>query len=834
MIATGSMTLSEIKIATAKLEALLDASSYVSHKEAADTLSEVTRILPRSLKDKLSIYFNLRFLLPYLRLVRLITTYPSYHRRKNNEIFIANEMERRRAFFDTVTDFPLDDQQRRAVIANEDNNLVLASAGSGKTMTIVAKIKYLTKILGVPAESILPISFTRKSADEMKKRINTKGISPQTFHKFGFIVVQSVERRKPKIFDESKLDDLLRGFLKELIKDRDYLQSLNDFLLNYTRIPKSQFDFNSLGDYIQYMKDQNFTTYRQYKMKQLFKGKETFRNEVVKSIEECIIANHLTLNKVDYEYEKLYEYPYANSRKKNYRPDFTIKTPTGEVYLEHLGMDRDGNVPAFFAGINESHQAATHRYQQLLDWKREVHAQNNTKLIESYSYEFQEGTLIANLNQRLEEAGVVLRPMSPDEIWNLILESSKDQVDGFIELCKTFLALLKSNGHMIEGVRRLNDESGADEFTRLRSELFINLFEPLYHKYESYLIEKQQIDFSDMITKATDYISTGRYRCPLKYVIVDEFQDLSVGRYRILDAIREQNPDVRFYCVGDDWQSIFRFAGSDITLFSDFEKHFGPTYQSKIETTYRFNDPLIQFSTAFILKNPHQLPKTIHAPDDSPPTHYTVLESESSDNDSEALVKAFDLLIEQGLKATSTIFIIGRYNFDIQRLKPIAGGSLAVNLSDNRVIYTPNTGRLAGQSIEAGFITAHKSKGLEADYSILINCNSGKFGFPSGRADDPVLNLLLSSADQFQDSEERRLFYVAMTRAKRHVVFIADKYRKSKFIQELTKGTGVSSHSGCPKCGSGQLVKRSGSGYLFYGCTNWAYGCDYSTSKPPI
>ncbi len=824
------MKINEIRTQNETLEALLRKDKYISFKDSDDELKSIESLLPISLKEKLKIYINPFLYFPYRGLIANIRSFEQ-NRIDHNEHFIDVEMTRRLEFFNTAASYPLDEQQRRAVIADEDNNLVIAGAGSGKTMTIVAKVKYLIEHLNVSADTILPISFTHKSAEDMKERINVRGINPQTFHKFGLTVLQSVESRKPKIFDESNSNKLLRDFIKDLSDDEGYLSRLNDFFVNYIKVPKSQFEFDSLGDYIQYMKDQNYSTYK--KAKFVYKGKETFKNETVKSIEECMIANFLIFNRIDYEYEQQYEHAYSQfGRKKSYKPDFTIMTPNGKVYLEHLGMNRNGEVPAFFAGPNESHFEATRRYQRMLEWKQKIHRQNGTKLIETYSYQFYEGSLISGLTEALRNSGVDLNPMSPDEIWELIQDAGKDQVDEFVSLCLTFLALLKSNGYTIDDARKSNDDSELDNFMKERAERFIDLFAPIYDLYELNLKENGEIDFNDMITKATEYIAEGDYYCPLSYVIVDEFQDLSFGRYRILNAIRTQNPDVKFYCVGDDWQSIYRFAGSDITLFSKFENHFGKTYTSRIETTYRFNNPLVSLSSEFILKNPHQLPKSLKAPEGKSETGFSVIESDSPiGDDTEALINAIDELVHNGLTPDSSVYVIGRYNFDINRIQN-KGKIFSVSFSTGLIKYIFPEGEYKGQTLSMHFVTAHKSKGLEADYAILINCNSGKYGFPSGKADDPILSLLLSSADQFENGEERRLFYVAMTRTKKHVIFLTDKYRKSKFIKEI-KDEDNTVNNLCPKCGNGELIKRSGPGYLFYGCSNWAYGCTFTTSNPP-
>ncbi|HSX07530.1 MAG TPA: UvrD-helicase domain-containing protein [Candidatus Saccharimonadales bacterium] len=824
----------KFRVARQRLQTVLDQDKYLPYSVGQRTVTKTGEVFPVTFIEKIKTYINPVSVLHAYYLKKFLRNFEDY-REAANTTFLERELARNAKLFDDIGGFPLDDQQRRAIVADEDNCLVIAGAGSGKTLTIVGKVKYLLESLQVEADSILPISFTRKSADSLKEKINVKGIHPQTFHAFGLTVLQSVEHRKPKIFDGADNGKLFRSYLEHLAKDPAYLTLLNSFFLNYIKIPKSQFEFESLGDYIQYLKDQNFNTYKRIKIP--YQGRETYRNETVKSIEECIIANFLIFNRVEYAYEKQYEHPYAQfGRKKSYKPDFTIFTDNGEVYIEHLGMDREGNVPSFFAGPKESHDEATRRYGRLRDWKRRVHQQNGTTLIETYSYQSVEGTLLDELKAGLIAAGVKLQPMSDDEIWQAIQDAGKDQVDAFVELCQTFLALLKSNGHSVQDARDKNDASEAHDFLKERATFFLNLFEPIYVMYEDGLRNSGEIDFNDMITQATRYIEDGDFYCPLKYVIVDEFQDLSFGRYRILQAIRRQNPDVKFYCVGDDWQSIFRFTGSDIALFRDFDEHFGYTYKARIETTYRFNDPLITMSSEFILKNPNQSPKSLRAPEGTPSTGHTVIESDGSDDDTDAVIAAIHTLADKGLTLDSEAYLIGRYNFDIKRIWN-RGKQFTINFTTGHLKYTFPTGPFKGRELNLQFVTAHKSKGLEADYTILINCNSGKYGFPSGKADDPILNLLLSSADQYENGEERRLFYVAMTRTKRHVVFVTDRYRKSKFIKELQDEQDGGRELKCPQCQNGELILRSGKtagrGFKFYGCSNFAYGCGYSKPYRP-
>jgi DNA helicase IV len=161
------------------------------------------------------------------------------------------------------------------------------------------------------------------------------------------------------------------------------------------------------------------------------RGRTTYRMEVVKSIEECKIANFLLFNNIDYEYEFPYEYDMPTAAYRAYKPDFTIEQNGRKVHLEHFALDRIGNIPAFFANEGETYQQAKTRYYEKLRWARATHARHGTQLIETYSYEVSEGVLFQNLTQRLEAAGITLCPKSPAEIWRIITEAAQDEVDGF-------------------------------------------------------------------------------------------------------------------------------------------------------------------------------------------------------------------------------------------------------------------------------------------------------------------------------------------------------------------------------------------------------------------
>lgn len=773
--------------------------------------------------------------------VTCITSFLNYFnnsdklRNDYNLRFVQYELVTYSKFFDSVEGRKLDLQQRTAIVMNEDNNIVIAGAGSGKTTTIVGKTNYILGRYKVSPEKILLISFTNKSAQTLAQRINTEGVSAKTFHKFGMDIIAEVEGKQPSIFDEKQYRSLLAKHFAHLMSNHGYLEMVTEYFINYLKPVKSQFEFENRGDYVQYIKDQNFRT---YKLKQIpGNGRNTLKMEVVKSIEECKIANFLLFNSLNYEYELPYEHDTANKSFRQYKPDFTIIQNEKKTYIEHFGVAKNGDVPPFFAKDSETPEIAKKRYWEKIEWARELHKANSTTLVETYSYEMSEGTLFDNLTKHLEENGVTLTPKPTEEIWKIIADAAKEEVSSFVTLIGTFITLMKSNNYSISDVINRNKATG-DNFFRKRNALFLDIVKPIVEHYESYLKDRGEIDFSDMINKAATYISNGKYKRKFSYIIVDEFQDISIGRYQLVKAIKEKHPGCKLFCVGDDWQSIYRFSGSDIALFKEFEKYFGFTVKSKIETTYRFHAPLIELSSDFIQKNPNQAKKQLKGVSNTTATHYKIHYSVTDrQDDSYALQEIFDILLSTGPNINSKeILILGRYGFDIDRIKN-EQGVFNINKETGSIAYSAVDGNGNIQMLEAQFLTVHKAKGLEADIVIVINCNSGKFGFPSEMSDDPVLNLLLSEADQFENGEERRLFYVAMTRAKEQLYLVADSSFKSKFIAELEVDSGSFPNEKCPICKSADVVlkktgiAKTGSTYRFYGCANYLYGCDYTTTE---
>ncbi|MEY8761267.1 UvrD-helicase domain-containing protein [Chryseobacterium tongliaoense] len=758
----------------------------------------------------------------------------------NNE-FLKYELKQTQSLLSNIDGGKsLDEQQREAIIRDEDNSLVIAGAGCGKTTTIMGKVNYLNRSLSVSPEKILLISFTNQSAKDLANKVNIAGIDAKTFHKLGLDIIKNVEQAKPSLYNADELTYFIKDTFKKLLVDKRYLGILTRYFTDFIKISKNDFEFKNQAEHIQHLKDQNFRPYKKVEVK--VNNKLTVLREIVKSQEECKIANFLLFNGIDYRYEEPYEVATKTLDHRQYEPDFSLYQGNRRIYLEHYALDRNGNVPPFFANENTSLEKAKMNYHAGIRWKRETHTENETVCIETFSYQFKDGTVEKSLTSLLKSNGFNIKPLSEEEKWNLIQENASDEVTSLIALFMTFLNLYKSSNITYEELKdKIKTKSG---FDRERCDYFIALFYPLYKAYEEMLKRKQQIDFSDMINQAVDYLERNKYVHQYNYLIIDEFQDISVGRYKLVNAFKKQSKNVKLFAVGDDWQSIYRFTGSDISLFNSFEKYFGFTNTSKIETTYRFGLPMIDISGNFVMRNPAQIKKNLKnklGAESDMEIFYTF----SDDNDdTEGLENAINKIIESKFLGGNTeptddeikdilsnkFYLIGRYNHDFKRVK--TEHTKFKIIKENTIEYKYNE----QLKVKLEFFTAHKSKGLEAEYTFVLNCNSGRLGFPSEMYDDPVLLLLLGGSETYPNSEERRLFYVALTRAKLKTSLIANKRFASKFIIELDENLNnkVNGNLKCPNCRSGDLELKTGVGvkdkkkWAFYGCSNFAiYDCQY-------
>lgn len=710
--------------------------------------------------------------------------------------FVTAELDRWKDFFDTIESKPLTPEQRLSVVVDEDATLVLAGAGSGKTSVITAKAAYLVKAGIRQPEEILLLAFAKNAAEEMSERVEARSGVPivaRTFHAIAYDIIGIVEGSKPALADHATDDMAFSNLIKQILQDLVYRLSevskaIIQFFAHFLVEPKTEWDFKTKHDFYTHMEAQDL---------------RTLQGEKVKSYEELQIANWLYENGVDYEYEPLYEHKVSEIGKRDYQPDFRL-TESG-IYIEHFGVRRekarDGSerlVTAPFVDRDE--------YLAGMDWKRKVHADHQTTLIETYSYERQEGRLLTGLAEKLAPH-VTLNPRPVDTIYDRIVEMK--QVDDFSKLLGTFLRKFKSGGYSLQECEAKSDRMKLGK----RARAFLDVFAPVFEEYQKRL--EGRIDFEDMILRAARYAEDGRYVSPFRHILVDEFQDISQSRARLVKALKAQHPDVRVFAVGDDWQSIFRFAGSDIHLMRHFGREFGGQFDGEtgvhrtvdLGRTFRSVDQIAFAARTFVLRNPAQIDKKIvPAGTATEPAIRVVSVSKGEDETKlNELLAALSAAAALEAKPT-TVLVLGRYRFN----EPDMPGL-----------------RRRFPRLKIDFKTIHASKGLEADHVVLLNADSGRMGFPSEIVDDPLLSLVSPEEEAFQNAEERRVMYVAMTRARHTLTILASNARPSSFVTELRKDPayGISTAPGaepeahvCGECGGRLLGVTGQDGRIWYRC----------------
>ncbi|QGF22618.1 UvrD-helicase domain-containing protein [Raineyella fluvialis] len=372
-------------------------------------------------------------------------------------------------------------------------------------------------------------------------------------------------------------------------------------------------------------------------------------------------------------------------------------------------------------------------------------------------------------------------------------------------LIRTFMSHVKANSLSREALAaRLSDKPSP------RTRMFLQLYWQVHDRWEQDLRAADAIDFDDMLLQAADLLERDPGLSSHGLILVDEFQDTSQSRGRLVRALC-QGPEKYLLAVGDDWQAINRFAGADITAMTQFEQMFGPAETLYLPTTFRNPQTIADIAGRFVSRNPAQIPKHVVAqrreassqPDDLPPV--TIIRVDAPEALRPAIERHLTYLAERAPR--STVDVLGRYRGD-KTLLP--------------------SRRFSGLNVT--FRTIHAAKGLEADYVILPNLTTGTYGFPSQIQDDPVLELVLAGDDGFPHSEERRLFYVALTRARRAVTIFTVAGAESPFVVELLDDPNVVVQDGartptrvrtCPGCGQGTLVLRTGPYGQFLGCSRF-------------
>ncbi|MEL0649447.1 UvrD-helicase domain-containing protein [Pseudoalteromonas agarivorans] len=691
-------------------------------------------------------------------------------------------------FFNKIESNPLTTEQRLAVIRDNDKNLVLAAAGTGKTSVMVAKaLNLITSDVAKP-EQILVLAYNKSAANELKERFINRAVQAKlpcktptilTFHALGLKLLQSA--KKPVELSKFATDPILlnswltQWVCKKLQADPKFLKTFVDLLHE----PIDIFSFNNNAEYERYVRDNEYRSLAGHK---------------VKGYQELLISNWLHLHSVPHSYEATYQPTYTEQLQSKYQPDFYI--PQYNLYLEHFGIDRRGNTRA---DIDKKH------YNEQIAFKRKLHKQNGTTLLETFHYDWLEGKLEQTLAKQLKHHNVELVPLSSDEIFHTLNNSGQLQkgVDKYIK-CLQAIRVEQLSHQQIE--QRIK-QSGIKNYKQ-----YAALLMQIHDAYVNELSLHNSIDFDDMIIQATKAVKNGDFKVPWSHILVDEFQDISSARMAFLNAIIKHGNGIRFTAVGDDWQAIYRFSGGNLALTTQFNDLVGSHSLTMLQKTFRYNNSISDVAGRFVMQNLEQYKKHIITHTQVTAPQVILLD------DLYQGTKSIEIKVQQTIStiekndASASIAILSRYRYMLNGVQQHLKGKKHTN-----PLY---------------FWTLHSAKGLEADYCIIIGFEQGKLGFPSDNQDNLLVESLLPKQDSFTHSQERRLLYVGITRAKHKSYLIADPYACSAFIKELInddypihiasdlfKKSKLQQRQ-CVTCSDGLITPKSGKYGDYFSCTN--------------
>jgi len=732
---------------------------------------------------------------------RLFLSDPNAFQRLYNENWIDIELKKNKALFDQLEEHPLTQRQRLACVTDEDNILVLAGAGTGKTSTMVAKAKYLVVNGYATSSEIMMLAYGSDAKKELQERVDEhkdlQGVQVSTFHSAGKRIINFHEENSVSRLatDDKVYTKFVENQIQELLKNESSSEDFKQFATKYLYPKPNDLEFKSQGEYLHYVKDN---------------GLRALSGDLVKSFEELTIANFLYSNSIKFEYEKVYPFPSTEPGRGGYQPDFYLTD--FDIYLEHFGIDKEGNTRK---GIDSE------KYREEMQWKRNFHKENETVLWETFSHQAKTpDSLIKVLEGKINEYCLqndiapenVFIPVSPNSIYTCLKDLGI--VSTFSTLLANFLSLFKASPYGLEAIK----VGHLDDYNLNRWKIFERLFHWIYKQYQSVLEANKAIDFSDMINKATVYTEKTEFHektkgsLKIKYLLVDEFQDISPIRASFIKALRSANPGCSLMGVGDDWQAIYRFTGSDVRLTTEFDKNFGASEVLQLDKTFRFNDRIEKVASGFVQKNPTQIPKQLITHTHSNNPEVSIIK----DSKEVAITRAMDALGEPEEGAKPTLMFLSRFKKTLEAVQGL---------------------QAKYPSYEIKAMSSHGSKGKQADYVMILDVIDDKWGFPSKIETDSILLSLLPAVDDFKYSEERRLFYVALSRAKQSVFIHTELGRESVFIKELEENTEdvrvflndlsllFRKDVRCPECLEGNLVPLEGRYGLFYACSLGKHYC---------
>lgn len=748
-----------------KAEPYLEYQIYLT-SEARDTLTELLDEAEEAITNGFDAAKETPLAAEYLdRLTELKTEFEDHRRfvATYNETFFAKESDRHEDLFTDIDEEgnDLSSEQRKAVLRDDKYNLVVAGAGSGKTVALTHRVAYLTKRRNsVPPERILAISYTNNAADVMGKRLQSKfginTVETTTFHALGRRILETEWDVEPEVFLERD-----RRNLVERIINRETDQSASEFKEWYFEFLKHFYDDVEKSAEFEEKEESVAETQQDARL--------SLKQETVRSAAEKTIADFLFLHQIEYEYRSLQEWVEDAPGRGTYRADFYL--PEYDLILSHRPIRADGTMPDWSPYSSFEDLKTTVQWEQT-----RFNDTDPDQLIETYEFEEETGRLEQALRARLIDAGVVLDELTYEEFVETAFDYSAIESE-IMSIFSSFINNARQLNHSPDDLhQRIANES-------VKKHAFGQCASIMYREYCDHLDTHEYVDFPGMLYQAIDAIENDPVKYQEKYdqILVDEFQDVSRSKVELIQQFVTPENDTTLFCVGDDWQSIYSFSGSDVSYFLDFEEYFASPQETMLTANYRCPETVVKAGNTLIRNNEQQKEKTaVSATDtDTEVITHSLAESPGDFNYNTALCERIVQLIERYLASGTSpneIMILARAKSFYSELE---------ELCSKRGIKT--TQKAEDEDDPEEFVrlySVHRSKGDEADHVIIIHAVEDLIGFPSQVENEELLEPVRIAPEE-NIAEERRLFYVALTRSSETLDIVTSDGHESRFLTEI-------------------------------------------------
>lgn len=717
----------------------------------------------------------------------------------SNEYFVEKRMNEYDYLF-KKSPFPLDDSQKKAVIIDDTHNLVVAGAGSGKTEVLITRIAYLIerKPDTISPKKILVLAYQNKAAQEIRNRLNERfdtDVEVKTFHSFGLqILKQSYKDSNRDLPDmqliggnfENRYRSRIISTYNDAQKDAEFQNDIINYMKSYGNNEKAKPEtaFEEKEEYYKYMRNLTYTALDGTKVK----------SEAERAIINFFITHDLNESKIRILYENPAEwmkYIGENGEYNTPRPDFFF--PDYDLYIEHWGTDKNGKVPKWFEGDNPSE-----KYNRDMNAKKKAFAeQTKYSLVETTYWEFKEKEFIQNLQNKMSEA---LKEKYPDKDFKFSPVPYKKLISKVWEDCRKSVEKLPLNIGTFITIAKTYSLSPADIKKILSNErwspkqkAFVHLAIKIYTTYENDLRSKNQIDFSDMINLAVKELKQNEtlHKDILDHILIDEYQDISAQRYELIKSLMDKNSNCKLFSVGDDWQSIMGFAGSDLDFFVNFSDYFDHPARTDLTVNYRSVKSIVDTGAEIIKQNgSSQLKKKTSANNKSliPVKVYSFEQQSTHKSNYANQMVYYDQMVKHCVNKIEAYRQNGYEPADIMILARIVSNP---RMKEKLFEYANTKGVSISTELKysnsVSFMSVHKSKGLQAKVVFIFDVVEGLYGFPSELENPDIFEPAIKGSRKEKEEEERRLFYVAITRAKEEAIIYTQEGRESKFLDEINK-----------------------------------------------